>query len=77
MTDIKNRHGYYPQDDWFRTGVEAALLAPTAVNQQKFFLEIDGDEAVIKAGIGPLTKLDCGIVRYNFVAASGHRCRSI
>lgn len=63
--------------DWFRTGVEAALLAPTAVNQQKFFLEIDGDEAVIKAGIGPLTKLDCGIVRYNFEAASGHRCRSI
>ena len=38
---------------------------------------IDGDDAVIKAGIGPLTKLDCGIVRYNFEAASGHKCRSI
>ena len=24
---------------WFRIGVEAALLAPTAVNQQKFFFE--------------------------------------
>ena len=24
---------------WFREGVEAALLAPTAVNQQKFYFE--------------------------------------
>jgi hypothetical protein len=24
---------------WFRKGVEAALLAPTAVNQQKFFFQ--------------------------------------
>ena len=61
--------------DWYREGVEAALQAPTAVNQQKFFIDIDGEEAVIKAGFGPLTKLDMGIVRYNFEAASGHRCR--
>ena len=32
--------------DWFREGVVAALLAPTAVNQQKFFISRDGDEAV-------------------------------
>ena len=63
--------------DWFRDGVEAALLAPTAVNQQKFFIDIDKDEAVIKAGFGPFTKLDLGIVRYNFEAASGHRCRTV
>ncbi len=62
---------------WFREGVEAALQAPTAVNQQKFFINIDGDDAVIKAGFGPMTKLDLGIVRYNFEAASGHKCRTI
>ena len=62
---------------WFKEGVEAALLAPTAVNQQKFFINIDGDEAVIKAGFGPMTRLDLGIVRYNFEAASGHRCRTV
>lgn len=61
---------------WFKDGVDAALMAPTAVNQQKFFITIDGDEAVIKAGLGPLTKLDLGIVRYNFEAASGHKCRT-
>lgn len=62
---------------WFREGIEAALLAPTAMNQQKFTIGIDGEEAVIKAGFGPFTKLDLGIVRYNFEVASGHKCRSI
>ena len=62
---------------WFRVGVEAALQAPTAVNQQRFLISLDGDEATIKAGFGPLTKLDLGIVRYNFEVASGHKCRAI
>ncbi len=62
---------------WFKEGIEAALLAPTAMNQQKFFIDIDGDEAVIKAGFGPFVKLDLGIVRYNFEAACGHRCKAI
>ena len=62
---------------WFKEGMGAALLAPTAMNQQKFFIDIDGDEAVIKAGFGPLVKLDLGIVRYNFEAASRHRCKTI
>ena len=47
------------------------------MNQQKFTIGIDGEEAVIKAGFGPFTKLDLGIVRYNFEVASGHRCRVI
>lgn len=62
---------------WFREGIEAALLAPTAMNQQKFTIGIDGEEAVIKAGFGPFTKLDLGIDRYNFEVASGHKCRAI
>ncbi len=61
--------------EWFKEGLEAALMAPTAMNQQKFLIDMDGDDAVIKAGIGPLTKLDLGIVKYNFEAASGHKCK--
>lgn len=61
--------------DWFQSGVAAALLAPTALNQQKFRVALEGDEAVITAGKGPLVKIDLGIVKYNFEAASGHRCR--
>ena len=60
---------------WFRDGMKAAMMAPTAVNQQKFFVDIDGEEAVITAKRGPLTKIDLGIVKYNFEAASGHKCR--
>lgn len=59
---------------WFRSGMLAAVLAPTAVNQQKFFIGIDGENAVITPGRSPMAKIDLGIVRYNFEAASGHRC---
>lgn len=62
---------------WFKEGIDAALLAPTAMNQQKFFITRDGEDALIKPGFGPMTKLDLGIVRYNFEVASGHTCRAI
>ncbi len=60
---------------WFQEGLEAAILAPTAVNQQKFVVSLEGDEAVIKAKRGPMTQLDLGIVKFNFEAASGHKVR--
>ena len=60
--------------DWFQAGVEAALLAPTALNQQKFSIALDGETAVIKAGRGVMTQIDLGIVKYNFEAASGRKC---
>ncbi|MCR5120016.1 MAG: nitroreductase family protein [Lachnospiraceae bacterium] len=60
--------------DWFKTGVEAAMMAPTALNQQKFTITLDGDKALITAKAGPMTKIDLGIVKYNFEAASGHKC---
>ena len=61
--------------DWFREGMDAALKAPTAINQQKYFVTLDGDDPVITAKRGPLTKIDLGIIKYNFEAASGHKCR--
>ena len=64
--------------DWFRAGAQAALLAPTAVNQQKFKMGIEDGEPVIRtAGIGPYTKIDLGIVKYHFELASGHKVRGI
>ncbi|MDO5475604.1 MAG: nitroreductase family protein [Eubacteriales bacterium] len=61
---------------WFRNGVKAAMMAPTAMNQQKFMISLENGEAVITAGKGPMTKIDLGIVKYNFEAASGHACRA-
>ncbi|MBQ6392683.1 MAG: nitroreductase family protein [Eubacterium sp.] len=72
------KHCKIPVEDmplWFRNGVTAARMAPTAINQQKFTIELDGEEAVITAGRGVMTKIDLGIVKYNFEAASGHKCR--
>ena len=61
--------------DWFKDGLEAAVLAPTAVNQQRFLVSLDKGEPVITAKMGPMTQIDLGIVKYNFEAASGHKCR--
>ena len=58
---------------WYKDGVKAALLAPTAMNQQKFMIEQAEEEAKITSLGGMYTKLDLGIVKYNFEAASGHK----
>lgn len=51
---------------WFKAGVEAALLAPTAMNQQKFTLTYADGKVSAKAGLGFYAKLDLGIVKYHF-----------
>ena len=57
---------------WFTQGVEAALKAPTAVNQQKFLFGIRNGEPIARAkGFGSLTRVDLGIAVYHFEAASG------
>lgn len=58
--------------EWFLKGMEAALLAPTAMNQQKFFFELQPDgEVKARCGSGFYTKLDLGIVKYHFEAVTG------
>lgn len=53
--------------DWFKYGVEMALLAPTAINQQKFEIVLEADETVtFKDKGGPFSKVDLGIVKYTF-----------
>lgn len=60
-----------PVPDWFRKGMEAALLAPTAMNQQKFKFYLDGDTVSAKAGMGFYSKIDLGIVKYHFEIGAG------
>lgn len=57
---------------WFRAGAEAALLAPTAMNQQKFRLTLTGGRGVRAEALpGPYSRVDLGIVKYHFEAAAG------
>ena len=55
--------------------MEAAMLAPTAVNQQKFLLTLAGDQAEAKSLGGFYSMIDLGIVKYHFEAASGRSLR--
>ena len=58
--------------EWFSLGVSAALTAPTAINQQKFYFTDNGDGTVsAKAKLGPYSKVDLGIVKYHFELAAG------
>lgn len=60
--------------EWFLSGMEAALLAPTAMNRQKFYFDLLPDNSIkITCGKGLYTKLDLGIVKYHFEVVSGKR----
>lgn len=63
---------------WFKKGVEAALLAPTAVNQQKFSFEYVGmnnNRHQVRANKGfsmiGYTQMDLGIAKYHFELGAG------
>ena len=57
---------------WFTNGVNAALLAPTALNQQKFkFTLLDGNKVHASASLGYFTKVDLGIVKLHFELGVG------
>lgn len=57
--------------EWFIQGVDAALLAPTALNQQKFRFILRGRKVKARKGFGFWTKLDLGIVKYHFELGAG------
>ncbi len=56
---------------WFCAGMEAALLAPTAVNQQKFRMTLDGSAVKVESTGGFYSKVDLGIVKYHFEIGAG------
>jgi nitroreductase len=76
VEDVSNASDITPT--WFKKGVEAALLAPTAVNQQKFSFEYVGmsnghHQVLAKKGFSMIgyTQMDLGIAKYHFEIAAG------
>lgn len=64
--------------DWFHRGVNAALLAPTAINQQKFhfqYIPKTNGKAIVRASrkfsLAGYTKVDLGIAKLHFELAAG------
>ena len=76
VADVSNASDITPS--WFRKGVEAALLAPTAVNQQKFSFEYVGmsnNRHQVRANKGfsmiGYTQMDLGIAKCHFEIGAG------
>ena len=60
--------------EWFMSGMAAAMLAPTAINQQKFkfILQEDGKvQAKSLFSMAGYTRIDLGIVKYHFEVGAG------
>jgi hypothetical protein len=75
---VSNAGQQTPQ--WFVRGVEAALKAPTAINQQKFRFEYpgataEGGEPVVRASrqfsLVGYTAIDLGIAKLHFEIGAG------
>lgn len=60
-----------PMPDWFRAGMEAVLLAPTALNQQKFLFTLKDGKVSARAGRAVCAKMDLGIAKYHFETGAG------
>ena len=60
-----------PIPTWFQAGIEAAALAPTAMNQQKFYFTLSGGMVRAESTGGFYSKVDLGIVKYHFEIGAG------
>jgi len=60
-----------PMPDWFHKGMECAMLAPTAMNQQKFFFALSDGKVSAKVGRAFYSRMDLGIVKYHFELGAG------
>ena len=70
MVELAKADG--PMPDWFKSGMEAVLLAPTAVNQQKFLFTLLEDGRVsVQPGHAFYVKMDLGIAKYHFEVGAG------
>lgn len=59
-------------EQWFINGMNAAVLAPTGLNKQNFFIEADGKTVSIHAkDDSPMSQIDTGIVKYHFEVGAG------
>lgn len=69
LNEVAEYAGEMP--DWFKNGVECALLAPTAINQQRFFFAGFGNVVAAEDRKSVCSKIDLGIAKYHFELGAG------
>lgn len=57
--------------DWFKEGVDAVLLAPTAINRQGFSIKGKGNQVSMACNDGFFSQVDLGIGKYHFELGAG------
>lgn len=67
--EVSTAQGDVPE--WFKKGVKASLLAPTAMNQQKYRFKLNGSRVSAESGKGFYTGIDLGIAKYHFELGAG------
>lgn len=71
MADCCNYSTNLPS--WFIEGMKAVMLAPTALNQQKFFFRCDEEYVTATTKPGSYTQVDLGIAKFHFEVVSLHK----
>ncbi len=56
---------------WFRAGVDAVLLAPTAINRQAYTITGKGSQVAMSYKEGAFSQADLGIGKYHFELGAG------
>ena len=64
IKQVSNANSSSPK--WFIDGVNSALKAPTALNQQQFYFELKDGVVYAKKGLGFYAQMDLGIAKYHF-----------
>ncbi len=52
--------------EWFREGMKAVILAPTAQNKQNFLIVLNGENVDFEMKESKYSKIDLGIIKYHF-----------
>ncbi len=68
-SEISSYEGTAPE--WFKEGVSAALLAPTAMNKQAFTIKGKGNKVSMTCNNGSFSSVDLGIGKYHFELGAG------
>ena len=69
LTEVSNLSEDSPR--WFRDGMEAVMLAPTAINQQKFSFTQKGNTVRARTKLTFYGRMDLGIAKYHFELGAG------
>lgn len=56
---------------WFKSGIKALLLAPSALNRQPYIVNGEGNKVSLKVKYGTFSQVDLGIGKYFFELGAG------